>query len=248
MVELAQLRLSLGDHDRAAEFLLGREFQPWEGGEGQALRAWDRTCLAQAAAALADDRAADAVTWLDRALDPPASLGEQRHPLANSAWLHLARGDALAATGDHEAARAAWSEAAAQVGDFLSMSTTPYSEATEASITALRRLDDQAAADELATGLSIFCDELEAAPATVDYFATSLPTLLLFTEDPELIKKRRVRFLRAQLAAVNGCRQGALRDLVEILTEDPNHIEAIDLHRRLEAQSEQSPSLTGEIR
>ena len=93
-----------------------------------------------------------------------------------------------------------------------------------------------------------YCDELEAAPATVDYFATSLPTLLLFTEDPELIKKRRVRFLRAQLAAVNGCRQGALRDLVEILAEDPNHIEAIDLHRRLEAQSEQSPSLTGEIR
>ena len=148
-----------------------------------------------------------------------------------------------------DAARAAWSEAAGQVGDFLSMSTTPYSEATEASITALRRLGEQNAADELAAGLAIFCDELEATPATVDYFATSLPTLLLFTEDPELIKKRRVRFLRAQLAAVNGRQPGALRDLVEILAEDPNHIEAIDLQRRLGASHpDQSPSLTGEFR
>lgn len=246
VVELAHLRLSLGDHDGAADLLLGREFQPWEGGEGQALRAWDRTCLAQADAALADHRPADAVAWIDRALDPPASLGEQRHPLANSAGLHLARGDALAAAGDHDAARAAWTEAAGQVGDFLSMSTTPYSEATAASITALTRLGDHAAADQLAAGLADFGDELEATPATVDYFATSLPTLLLFTEDPESIKRRRVRFLRAQLAALDGRRQEALRDLGEILAEDPNQIEALDLRRRLE--SEHSPSLTGEIR
>lgn len=246
VVELAHLRLSLGDHDGAAELLLGREFQPWEGGEGQALRAWDRTCLAQADAALADRRPSDAVAWIDRALDPPDSLGEQRHPLANSAGLHLARGDALAAGGDHDAARAAWTEAAGQVGDFLSMSTTPYSEATAASITALTRIGDHAAADQLAAGLADFCDELEASPATVDYFATSLPTLLLFTEDPESIKRRRVRFLRAQLAALDGRRQEALRDLGEILAEDPNQIEALDLRRRLE--SEHSPSLTGENR
>ncbi|GAB3761234.1 tetratricopeptide repeat protein [Microlunatus parietis] len=247
VVELAQLRLSLGDHEAATDLLLEREFQPWEGGEGQTLRAWDRACLAQADAALAAGRPRDAVGWLDRTLDPPRSLGEQRHPLANSAWLRLARGDALAAAGDHDAARMEWAEAAAQSGDFLTMSTTPFSEATAASITALRRLGRSGPADELAAGLSIFCDELEATPATVDYFATSLPTLLLFADDPELIKNRRVRFLRAQLAAVNGCRQAALSRLDEILAEDPNHADAIDLKRRLQTQ-DQSPSLTGEVR
>jgi hypothetical protein len=46
VVELAQLRLSLGDHEAATALLQERDFQPWEGGEGQALRAWDRACLA----------------------------------------------------------------------------------------------------------------------------------------------------------------------------------------------------------
>src|SRR5690606_34962126 len=254
VVELAHLRLDLGDPDGAAALLSGREFQPWEGGEGKALGAWDRTCLAQAATALAAGRPTDALAWLDRALEPPASLGEQRHPLANSARLQLARGDALAATGDHHGAAVAWADAAGQVGDFLSMSTTPYSEATAASITALRRLGRTEDAARLAAGVARYCDELAATPAEVDYFATSLPTLLLFTEDPELIKDRRVRFLRAQLAAAEGRRTEALNRLAAILTDDPDHTDAIDLRRRLAgppaegSSTEESPSLTGEFR
>ena len=75
--------------DRPADALAvldGRRFQPWEGGEGQVLRAWERTQLALAAAALSRrGRAEAAVGHVRAALDSPDSLGEARHPLANPA-------------------------------------------------------------------------------------------------------------------------------------------------------------------
>ena len=226
-VELAHLYLSTAKIDQAAELLQGRTFQPWEGGEGQALRAWDRMCLAQARRAMAGGEPDAAVSWLDRALDPPQSLGEQRHPLANSALLDLVRGDALAQAGKLEQARQSWSRAASQVGDFLLMSTTSFSENTFASVLACRRLGQDDAV--LVAGLARYCDELESTPASIDYFATSLPSLLLFTEDPELTKATRVRYLRAQMDLLNGDSEPALARRAAILAVNPHHADAIDL-------------------
>ncbi|MGN6327280.1 DUF5107 domain-containing protein [Pseudolysinimonas sp.] len=61
-VRHAQLLTRLGRPAEALEWLESRVFQPWEGGEGQALAAWD---------------AARAALGLPLA-DPPASLGEAR--------------------------------------------------------------------------------------------------------------------------------------------------------------------------
>ena len=226
-VELAHLYLSTAKIDQAAELLQGRTFQPWEGGEGQALRAWDRMCLAQARRAMAGGEPDAAVSWLDRALDPPQSLGEQRHPLANSALLDLVRGDALAQAGKVEQARQSWSRAASQVGDFLLMSTTSFSENTFASVLACRRLGQDDAV--LVAGLARYCDELGSTPASIDYFATSLPSLLLFTEDPELTKATRVRYLRAQMDLLNGDAESALARRAAILADNPHHVDATDL-------------------
>lgn len=205
-VVLADLLLTAGRLDEARALLLGRTFQPWEGGEGEVLRVWDRLCR------LARDPAA--------ALDPPSSLGEARHPLANTAALHLLRGDL---SGDAPA----WELAAAQQGDFQAMSTTPYSEATYYSALALRRLGRDA--DRLVADLRAFCDALECAPATVDFFATSLPSMLLFTEDPAVVQRRRVLFLRAQLDLLDGEPEQAGKRLAALLAEDPHHVDAIDL-------------------
>ena len=226
-VELAHLYLSTAKIDQDAELLQGRTFQPWEGGEGQALRAWDRMCLAQARRAMAGGEPDAAVSWLDRALDPPQSLGEQRHPLANSALIDLVRGDALAQAGKLEQAQQSWSRAASQVGDFLLMSTTSFSENTFASVLACRRLGQDDAV--LVAGLARYCDELESTPASIDYFATSLPSLLLFTEDPELTKATRIRYLRAQMDLLNGDAGQALARRAAILADNPHHADATDL-------------------
>jgi tetratricopeptide (TPR) repeat protein len=228
-VQLAHLLLTAGRRDEARSLLLGRAFQPWEGGEGEVLRAWDRLCLLEAQWEMARGEPGLAARAIGAALEPPHSLGEARHPLASTAALQVARGDALAAAGEQAGASAAWELAAAQHGDFLVMSTQPYSEATFSSVLALRRLGRDDEAGGLTDALRGFCDRVEASPATVDYFATSLPSMLLFAEDQVAAKRRRVMFLLAQLDLLDGEYEQADNRLAALLAEDPHHIDALDL-------------------
>ncbi len=62
VVEYAELLVRTGKPSAALLLLEGRHFQPWEGGEGRVLGAWDR---------------ARAALGLPLA-DPPTSLGEAR--------------------------------------------------------------------------------------------------------------------------------------------------------------------------
>jgi tetratricopeptide (TPR) repeat protein len=232
-IELANLLTAAGHAPTALEILQGRHFQPWEGGEGQVLGAWDETCLAMARAALADDRPTDAVEHIQVALHPPITLGEGRHPLANCAHLLLALGDAHAAAGNDDAARDAWRAAATSAGDFLEMSTQPYSEMTYYSVLACRRLGDERAAQDLLSGLTEFAVSMCSAPATVDYFATSLPTMLLFTDDIEARRDTTALVLEAQVAMLQGDPVRADRTLTQALTRDPYRARALDLHREI---------------
>lgn len=192
----------LTDAGRAADarsWLLTRHFQPWEGGEGQALAAWDAANIALAEEALSAGDAAAALRWLDSAVDSPATLGEARHPLANPARLALLRGDALAALGRADDAEAAWEHAARFRGDFAGMAVQSCSEQSYYSVLALRNLGRTAEADELTAGIAGYLEELAGTPAAIDFFATSLPTMLLFNEDPQAGRGRSVALLREQL-------------------------------------------------
>ncbi|MDR2347170.1 MAG: DUF5107 domain-containing protein [Bifidobacteriaceae bacterium] len=195
----ADLLTAVGRPQEAAELLVKRDFHPWEGGEGVVLGVWERTQLALARAATAEARHGDALGHIEAALDAPANLGEARHTLAGAADLHLARGDALAALGRREEAEAAWEAAAAQRSDFQDMTTWGYSEKSYDAALALRRLGRAGEAAELLAGMERFADELGSGPAGIDYFATSLPTMLLFHDDLEAMRDQRAAKLR-QLA------------------------------------------------
>lgn len=215
-VVYAHLLLDVGRAPEAYDVLVSRRFQPWEGGEGQVLGAWDRTALALAAAALAEGRPADARATLERTQTLPRSLGEARHPLANQAVLQLALGDALDALGD-PAARDHWARAAHAEGDFTDMSTRPFSAQTYYSVLGLRRLGEWDAADALTTRLADYTEQLATTPATIDYFATSLPTMLLFIDSPQIARDREVEHLRHLLRqlATSARRDQAASNAVE---------------------------------
>jgi hypothetical protein len=102
--------------------------------------------------------------------------------------------------GREDEARNAWTRAADYVGDFTGMATQRFSDRTIWSIRALRRLSDELRADALLADLAAFTDELAVTPAKIDFFATSLPALLLFHEDPQKSRDAYVATLRAQLA------------------------------------------------
>ena len=97
-LECADLLTRLGQPERARQMLAQRRFQPWEGGEGRVVKAWEDVHV-ELAAECFDEHPEGSVAFLQAALDLPPSLAEERHPLANHADLHLALGDALAAAG-----------------------------------------------------------------------------------------------------------------------------------------------------
>ncbi len=201
-IAYAELLIATGSAAVARDLLLARTFQPWEGGEGLVLGAWERAQCAIARDVL--DRAPlEAVAAMRMALRPPVNLGEARHPLQNAAELHFVLGEALARAGEPEAAARAWRAAASYSGDFTAMSARPFSDRTYWSILALQRLGETAAARELTSRLRRYADELRDAPATIDYFATSLPALLLFHEDPDVARRRLVETIDRQIAQLD---------------------------------------------
>jgi hypothetical protein len=109
------------------------------------------------------------------------------------------------------------------------MSADPHSEATYSSVLALRRLGRDAEARDRTESLRAWVEALDAAPATVDYFATSLPSMLLFTQAPEVEKRRRVAFLLAQLDVLDGAAGRARERLEALLSGDPHHVDALEL-------------------
>lgn len=153
----------------------------------------------------------------------PPGLGEDKHLLANHADIRYGWGCAEALLGDRAAAEAHWTYAAGFMGDFRDMSVGAFSPNTVYSAPALKRLGRPDEAAELLCALRAYAVALEATPAKIDYFATSLPALLLFEDDLNARRIVEARFLRAQAEAASGDTAAAPLLLAEILRRDPNH-------------------------
>lgn len=232
-IEFCVLLNALDASEEAAQVMAARKFQPWEGGEGQALGAFSRAHRILGRKALADGDAETARAHFEQALTPPPNLGESRHLLANASDLWLDLGDAYAALDDQADAHRWWSRAANFRGDFQEMSVLEFSELTYFQALALRRLGRDAEADTLLKRLNEYAVQLAATPAKIDYFATSLPTMLLFDDDLQVRQENTARFLKAQSAAGRENFEEATKLLEEVLRIDPNHAMATELRSAL---------------
>jgi tetratricopeptide (TPR) repeat protein len=232
-LELCALLNQMGRHADALALVSARKFQPWEGGEGLALGQHVRTHLALGRQALAEGRAADARQHFAAALEAPENLGEARHLLANASDLHFWLGCALDALGDDAGARREWTIAATFRGDFQDMSVRAFSEMTYWSARAWEKLGRKAEAQRLFRALLAHAQQLAQARAKIDYFATSLPTMLLFDDDLQARQLTTAKFLEAQARLGLGQRALARRLLRDVLRRDPNHALAADLAREI---------------
>ncbi|HWA24833.1 MAG TPA: DUF5107 domain-containing protein [Lacunisphaera sp.] len=228
-VEFCDLCNQTGQPARALAILAKRKFQPWEGGEGQALGQHVRTHLLLGRAALAAGDAAGAAQFFAAAVTAPENLGEAKHLLANQSDIHLALGDAWAAAGGREAAREQWTRAATFKGDFQQMSVRTFSEMTYHSALAWQRLGQKSRAKKLLLGLLAYARQLAKTPAKIDYFATSLPTMLLFADDLDARLQTTALFLEAQARLGLGQSATAHKLLRQVLRRDPAHPGARDL-------------------
>jgi len=228
-VELSALYNQTGHHAQAQALLAPRKFQPWEGGEGLALGQHVRTHLALGRQALAAGDALKARELFQAALDSPPNLGEAKHLLANQSDIHYYLGLACAAAGDARSARQWWTKAAAARGDFQEMSVKSFSEMTYYNALALAKLNQNTAAKKLLRDLLSYGRQLMHASAKVDYFATSLPAMLLFNDDLQKRNTITARFLQAQALLGLGRVAPAQNLLRQVLRADRNHALAADL-------------------
>ena len=228
-VELGALYNQTGRPDRALALVNSRNFQPWEGGEGGPLGQWVRSNLSLGRAALKRGNASQACGYFSAALMAPKNLGEARHLLANQSDIHYWLGCALAAGGDDRQARQHWRAAATFRGDFQAMSVCAFSELTYYSARAWKKLGNSAKATKLFCELLTYARRLEKAGAKIDYFATSLPTMLLFDDDLQRRQETAALFMQAQALLGLGRKPLAKKILAEVLARDPNHALAADI-------------------
>ncbi len=232
-VELASLYNNTGQPQKALDILVSRQFQPWEGGEGLVLSEYVRANVLLAVHCLRDQVPERALEYLQAASNPPNNLAEAKHLLMNLSMIDYWLGEAYSAVGNLGAARAHWQRAASTRGDFQQMKVQPVSETTYWSALALRRLGREDDARGLFKHIQDYAQALDSQTPKIDYFATSLPAMLLFDED---LKKRQTitaRFLEAQALLGLGHERAGLDRLTQVCAMDNSYAAAVDLLKNL---------------
>jgi tetratricopeptide (TPR) repeat protein len=228
-VELATLLNQQKRPSDALKLLLARHFQPWEGGEGLVLAQYVRAHLMLGQSALGNNQPAVAIFHFEAALNPPQSLSEARHLLASHSAIDYWMGVANDALGKKDEAAKWWNRAVAREGDFSQMQVHAISETTWWTALALEKLGQSEKAAALFQEIHDHALQLERETPTIDYFATSLPAMLLFDEDLKQRQDILATFLQAQALAGLGDTKRARALLRKVLKLDENHAGAADL-------------------
>jgi len=210
-----------GRHEEAIDTLAKRHFSPWEGGEGKVTEQWAVSHRSRARTRLAAGRIADAASDAEASLHPPQNLGEASPPGTAEAEAQYLIGLTHEAAGEIGRARAAFTRAA---GGARAPGPARYWQAR-----ALAKLGRDTSARATFRGLISEGRAKRRSKASLDYFAISLPDMLLFDDDIERRKEVEGRILVALGWLGLGRRASAARELRAVLDLDPSHSSARSL-------------------
>ena len=217
-LELITLLNQCGRPEQALQTLRSRRFNPWEGGEGlvSAQYVWAHFLIGRFLLERGD--AQQAVEHFSAARVYPQNLGEGKHLLARETHLDYFTGLALSQMGQEKEGREYWTRAADHddrvtwLGYFRAMSMEALGRETEATT--------------LLKDMRAFAEQQMEKEAGIDYFATSLPNLLLFEDD--LQRRHKVEHVFVLALAELGLRntERAKELLKQVLSLDCNHMAA----------------------
>ena len=182
-VNYLELLVATGSPDDALVVLATRTFRPFEGGEGRVIAVYDAATI-EVARRMLEQQPREAAELLRSGVAVPANLGEGRHPADNVAERFVLLGDALELAGEAEQAESAWRRARSGAGA-LAVAPRPAEPADHWVGVAHLRLGELDEAERVWTALEERAAAVEREKDAVDYFATSLPELLLFDVDTE---------------------------------------------------------------
>jgi tetratricopeptide (TPR) repeat protein len=227
-VEYVTLLNQLGKWQTALDHLGSRRFSPWEGGEGLVSTQYVFAHRALGQAALMAREPAQALQHFAAARKYPENLGEGKHLLTLERDLDYYSGLAAQQLNDQELAESYWKAASAPLPR---AGLHSYFRAQ-----ALRVLEREEEAHQLFEELRAVAQEQMETEPGIDYFATSLPNLLLFKDDPGRRNRLDALLLMAQAEHGLGNAQKATDLLEELVLEDPNTTAPPEMLRWLKSE------------
>ncbi len=233
-VEYAALRNMAGRHGEALAMIEGRRFHPWEGGEGKVSAQYVHALVGLATRAIREKRFGEAVAWLQRAGAYPENLGEGKLANAKENNINYWLGAAHRGNGREDLARACFEKAAQDGGEPSGMMY--YNDQPPEMIfyqgLALKALGRGGEASACFDKLAAYGQAHLNDHVRIDFFAVSLPDLLIFEDDLDRRNRLHCLFMTALGLAGLGKKDEARGLMDEVLAADPNH-QSVLIHREL---------------
>lgn len=231
-LEYAALCNMAGEYEKALKLIESRKFHPWEGGEGKVPAQYTAALWGLARKKMQEKDGCAAEQYLRRALVYPENLGEGKLAGAQENHLYYALSEALSLQGKKKEAEEALLHASSGLSEPAGMMY--YNDQPPETIfyqgLALLRLDRKDEANGRFNKLVDYGEAHLRDHVRIDYFAVSLPDLLIFNEDLDRRNRVHCLFMRGLGLFGKGEKGAALSCFDEALRLDINHA-GVRLHR-----------------
>lgn len=233
----------LGKHDKSLTLLQNRIFHPWEGGEGKVSGQYLTSLTEIAKQQISEGNYDQAIKLLEQAQTYPDNLGEGKLPGAQENDIHYWLGVAYDKKNNQEEANNWWKKATQGLEE--PTAAIFYNDQQPDKIfyqgLAFLKLNDIAEANKRFEKLVAYAKKHMNDHVTIDYFAVSLPDLMIWEDD--LDKRNRIHCLYMQGLGLLGLDKKAEAEetFKTVLSEEKSH-SGVTIHLSL-LKNEESVSV-----
>ncbi len=224
-LEFVTLCNSTGQYQRAMELIDQRKFHPWEGGEGKVPAQYQLCRVELAKKALTLGELETALKLLSECFEYPHHLGEGKLSGAQENDFYYWLGCVYSEMGDTAKAEECWN--LASTGQTEPAAALFYNDQKPDKIfyqgMALLRLGRQQEAASRFERLISYGEEHQEDVVKMDYFAVSLPDLLIWEDDLSYRNRIHCHYLKGLGHLGLGHQQQAMAELKTAASMDPNH-------------------------
>lgn len=198
-LEIITLYNQLENFTKAKSLLSARKFHPWEGGEGMVIRQYLICNIEIAKQFIAEGKYEAAVELLNQAENYPSNLGEGKLAGAQENDIHYWKGIVYEKLGNKEKANQYYKMAVKGIGKPAQaiFYNDPQPDKIFYQGLAWIKLNDPEKATTIFKSLIAFGEQHINDNISIDYFAVSLPGLLVFDADLNLLNKIHCYYIMA---------------------------------------------------
>lgn len=233
-LERVTLYNQLGNYDQAVALIEARKFHPWEGGEGKVVYQFLLCHIELAKTAIADGRNEKALELLANVEAYPINLGEGKLYGTQENDIHYLQGCAFEAMGLKEKAKEKFIEATKGISEPVQaiFYNDPQPDKIFYQGLAWLKLGDERKAKEIFEKLINFAAQHLNDKIEIDYFAVSLPDLLVFDQDLTLKNKVHCDYLTGLALIGLHKPEEAKKHFNKVLKQNINH-QGAEVHLKM---------------